>query len=382
MAKKQRKAKASTSTPAADLLPSVDERSALLIESDTVESEDETLCANNETTRARSNRKCISSFNLPAHWKVIVCVVAAITLQVLLVMTIRGGRRGSGESYFHDNVHENSKNNPIGNHPSTRSKYKKVQGMGFQIYTGAAPAYINVTTTDDEDNEDGFSLEKNPECLGHHSYGQLVGELAPHLQCYLGHDDPIKDIRKRIRIMEKAVDRAYELSDKNPETLKVFIAPEFYWRGINGAYMFRDEEANDPLFCGPICLLLKGLEDIVAQKRFEDWLFLFGTVIASETLPTEDPYDYLFYNFAPIYKGYDPAVMDHTGKRFLSPKRYVSSSDFLTPARHLNASIAKELVGEDLPEHDETVFNPHDHDRKRYDYDVWDNYREELNGLG
>jgi len=361
-----------------DLLPSVDERSALLIESDAVESEDETLCASNETT---TNRKCTSSFNLPAHWKVIVGVLAAITLQVLLVVTIRGGRRGSqtgGEAYFHDN----NEKYPIGNHPSTQSKYKKVQGMGFQIYTGAAPAYINVTTTDDDGNEDGFSLEKNPECLGHHSYGQLVGELAPHLQCYLGHDDPIEDIRKRIRIMEKAVDRAFELSDKNPETLKVFIAPEFYWRGINGAYMFRDEEANDPLVCGPICLLLKGLEGIVAQKRFEDWLFLFGTVIASETLPTEDPYDYLFYNFAPIYKGYDPAVMDHSGKRFLSPKRYVSSSDFLTPARHLNASIAKELVGEDLPEHDETVFNPHDFDRKRYDYDVWDNYREELNGLG
>ena len=70
-----------------------------------------------------------------------------------------------------------------------------------------------------------------------------------------------------------------------------------------------DEKADDPSICGPICHVLKGLEAMVAQERFEDWLFVFGTVIASESLPTQDPYDYLFYNFAPIYKGYNPAKL-------------------------------------------------------------------------
>jgi len=256
--------------------------------------------------------------------------------------------------------------------PSTRSKYKKVQGLGFQIYTGAAPAYVNST--------DG-TLIKNPECLGRHSYGSLVGEEHPHLQCYMGHDDPIEDIRRRIQIMEEAVDAAYDASDMDPETLKIFIAPEFYWRGIRGSYMFDDEKADDPSVCGPICLLLKGLEEIAAQERFENWIFVFGTVIASEVLPSEDPWDYLFYNFAPIYKGHS-AERNPQGKRFLSPKRYVSSSDFLTPARHMNATVAKELVGDELPEHDDTVFNPHDFDRHRYDNSMWDKYRDELTGLG
>jgi len=257
---------------------------------------------------------------------------------------------------------------------STRSKYKRVQGIGFQIYTGGAPAYLASNDTDHR--------IPNPECVGRASYGQVVGEDHPHLQCYVGHVDPMVDVQKRIEIMSDAIDRAYALADESEETLKVFIAPEFYWRGINGAYHFLDEAPDDPDICGPVCGLLKGMENIVAHKRFENWLFVMGTVIASETLPKADPYDYLFYNFAPLYKGYDPAKTGPRGKRYLVPKRYVSSSDFLTPQRHLDPSIFKELIGEALPEHDTTVFNPHDFDRRRYDYRVWDAYKGELNDLG
>jgi hypothetical protein len=83
-----------------------------------------------------------------------------------------------------------------------------------------------------------------------------------------------------------------------------------------------------------------------------------------------------------MYKGYDPATQSHVGKRFIVPKRYVSSSDFLTPQRHLNASIYKELIGEELPEHDTTVRNPFDFNQKRYDNDMWLQYKDELNVLG
>mmetsp|Transcript_20123 Transcript_20123/g.36522 ORF Transcript_20123/g.36522 Transcript_20123/m.36522 type:complete len:520 (-) Transcript_20123:50-1609(-) len=256
---------------------------------------------------------------------------------------------------------------------STRSKYRRVQGLGFQIYTGGAPAYIN---------NDTKHHVPNPECIGRFSYGQLVGEDHPHLQCYIGHENATVDVARRIEIMTDAIERAHDLADGDEETLKVFIAPEFYWRGVNGAYLFLDEAPGDPETCGPVCQLLVGMENIVAQKRFENWLFVMGTVIASEELPKADPFDYLFYNFAPLYKGYDPAKHDFRGKRFLVPKRYVSSSDFLTPRRHLDSSIFKELVGEELPEHDKTVYNPHDFDRRRYDYRAWDEYKEELDALG
>jgi hypothetical protein len=273
-----------------------------------------------------------------------------------------------------------SRRSALANTPSTYSKYKRVQGIGFQIYTGGAPAVLNQTVNDD----DTVVQQLNPECVGRRSYGQVVGEVAPELQCYLGYDDPMQDVQRRIEIMADAVEKAYELSARDdPETLKVFIAPEFFFRGVTGAYSFQyDEIPDDPSTCGPICQILQGMENIAAQKRFEDWIFLFGTIIASDALPSEDPFDFLFYNFAPLYKGYDPAKLDFTGKRFLLPKRYVSSSDFLTPQRHLNSTVFKQLIGEPLPDHDQTVYNPHDYDQKRYDQSMWKKYKDELNGLG
>lgn len=258
---------------------------------------------------------------------------------------------------------------------STNSKYKRVQGMGFQIYTGGAPALLH--------HSDGSSY-LNPECVGRSSYGQVVGEIAPELQCYIGLQDPMLDVRRRVEIMADAVEKAYELSaNDDAGTLKIFLAPEFFWRGLKGAYFFReDEQPEDPSICGPICQILMGLEGIAAQKRFEDWIFLFGTIIASDILPNDDPFDYEFYNFAPLYKGYDPDKMGFEGKRFLLPKRYVSSSDFLTPQRHLNSSVFKELLGTKLPQHQTTVYNPHDFDQKRYDNSMWKKYKEELSSLG
>lgn len=282
----------------------------------------------------------------------------------------------------------NNSNNNNGRVASTRSKYKQVQGMGFQIYTGGAPAFLNSTDGADGDDDDGSGQGvTNPECIGRSSYGQTFMEDAPVIQCYLGNDDAFIDVQQRLSIMQQAIERAHDLADDSPDVLKVFIAPEFFWRGIRGAYVMEEEDASDPTTCGPICKVLKGLETIVADERYENWLFLMGTVIAYETLPKGSEYDYLFYNFAPIYKGYNPAKMNHIGKRFLAPKRYVSSSDFMTPARYLNATIAKELVARGaLTEpwqqlDDEIIFNPHD-DRKVYDNDVWENYRDELNGLG
>jgi len=292
---------------------------------------------------------------------------------VLITLTDKRTVVVHDDSGYHSiNNHNNNinVNNPTSSYVPT-SKYKKVQGMGFQIYTGGAPAFLDENKT-----------VLNPECVDQASYGQVVGAEEgdpPMMQCYLGLDDPLEDARKRVEVMRAAVERAYQVADPNPQVLKLFLAPEFFFRGVHGAYVFNQMDEVD---CGPICVLLHGLEEIVADKRFENWLFLMGTVIASETLPQEDPYDYLFYNFAPLYKGYDPEKMSHRGKRFLVPKRYVSSSDFLTPHRFLNDTLAKQLLEDDLPEHDDTVFNPFDFSRKKYDQRMWQSYKDELDERG
>ena len=138
-----------------------------------------------------------------------------------------------------------------------------------------------------------------------HSYG--LASDSEEVQCYLGLEDAAEDVKRRLTIMTDAVNKAYDVSDKDDSVLKIFLAPEFYFRGVNGAYEFyMEEEEEEEGKCSDICQILVGLENIVADKRFENWLFLFGTVIASEALPTEDPFDYQFYNFAPLYKGFDP----------------------------------------------------------------------------
>jgi hypothetical protein len=102
-------------------------------------------------------------------------------------------------------------------------------------------------------------------------------------------------------------------------------------------------------------------------------------------LPKEDEWDYLFYNFAPVYKGYNPAKSGSKGKRFLVPKRYVSNLDFLTPERHFNDTMAKEIIqrdGQQQQASNTTVLNPYDLHKKKYDREMWHRYKDELNELG
>lgn len=222
------------------------------------------------------------------------------------------------------------------------------------------------------------------------SYG--LPEDSTDLQCYLGLEDTAADIHRRLTIMADAVDRAYDVSNKDDNILKIFIAPEFFFRGVNGAFEFHANETRRE--CSEICHILQGLENVVANKRFENWLFLFGTIIASETLPTEDTFDYQFYNFAPLYKGYDPAKYPNSssssrnGKNFIVPKRYVSNIDFLTPARDMkNQTMVMELLDSEDQQHqqhqlDKTLMNPHASGIKRYGADIWVKYKDELTSLG
>ena len=215
-----------------------------------------------------------------------------------------------------------------------------------------------------------------------HSYG-LAGD-SKEVQCYLGLEDTAKDVQRRLTIMADAVTKAYNVSDKDDSVLKIFLAPEFYFRGVNGAYEFyMEEEEEEEGKCSDICQILVGLENIVADKRFENWLFLFGTVIASEALPTEDPFDYQFYNFAPLYKGFDPETSKGIGKNFLVPKRYVSNIDFLSPIRYLantNKSMVMELLDDYEENLDEVVKNPERF--SRYGYDMWTEYKGQLTSYG
>jgi hypothetical protein len=304
---------------------------------------------------------------------------------------------------------------------SSPKSYTQFQALGLSLYTGGAPLYLPTTG------------KRNPECDGRHALGHLdqdddhqnaanTAEVndRDHLYCYLGHANDTVDVQHRLHIMRESVQRAHEVADPDPSVLKVFIAPEFFWRGQDGAYFFDDENdkdlPDDSSVCGEVCQVLSGLEDLTANSSYQDWLFLMGTVITAEKLPQNDTWDYLFLNFAPLYRGYDPNQTTHVGQRFLVPKRYVSNIDFLTPLRHYNATLARQIIDETaaaaeaeeedrheskrsshgngkedsssssaasaggLLINDTAVFNPF-LDRGRYSNHVWDSYKAELNRL-
>lgn len=88
---------------------------------------------------------------------------------------------------------------------------------------------------------------------------------------YLGVDDPVADIKKRCEITIAAMKQASTMAvEKAENVLKLFMAPEFYFRGQRGAYPF------DQIDSIPTQLLVE------AQKfEYADWLFVYGTAIGA-----------------------------------------------------------------------------------------------------
>lgn len=138
---------------------------------------------------------------------------------------------------------------------------------------------------------------------------------------YVGSGDAEKDIQKRCAIMKDAVNTAYsevEKCKKKPvvnvakgkskhnsadseDVLTVFMAPEFFFRGADGAYPLEEVETilpkmakvmrSDPVQKeeGPeppakqkearAAWEDKKYEDNAQFKKFKDWLFVYGTAI-------------------------------------------------------------------------------------------------------
>lgn len=257
--------------------------------------------------------------------------------------------------------------------PVTTSKYTKFQPLSFQLYTGGAPVKISL--------EDGTNAS-NLECSDLSTFGSFNGVM----HCYMGHKNNTHDVIDRLAIMEDAVERAYELSDKSADTLKVFVAPEFFFRGRNGAYIMRSDQESlfndvDGQCRSEVCQILMTLEKLVGNAKYEDWIFLFGTAVLSESLQVEDTWDYLFYNFGILFKGFDPDKTTHHGKRFLVPKRYVSNLDFLTPYRSI-VDTTREVYQSIVPDDEQAVLNPHNLKHEKYNRLIWHTYKEEIANLG
>lgn len=123
---------------------------------------------------------------------------------------------------------------------------------------------------------------KNVICLGY-----LVKTVYKQ---YKGETDDWNDMKNRNRDMIDAIRSAYSKEKaiahkkdySNEKILKIFMAPEFFFRGENGAYDFdvvngvkenERKKGKDGL--------LELLEKETNDPKYKDWLFVFGTAVCA-----------------------------------------------------------------------------------------------------
>jgi hypothetical protein len=97
---------------------------------------------------------------------------------------------------------------------------------------------------------------------------------------YLGAEKDTDDIAARLSIVETVLEKVITNTniDHSTTTLKVFTMPEFFWRGITGAYFNANKNAD-----AAYTLITEGLTAIIKNLNIdhENWLFLFGSILTT-----------------------------------------------------------------------------------------------------
>lgn len=166
--------------------------------------------------------------------------------------------------------------------------------------------------------------------------GAADDRIDVHSQCV--------DIEARIAFTANAIAQAKKSADASPDTLKIFMGPEFLFRGAGGAYLH--DVINGWTGAAPAEFglgapfnnkwdgLFGGLQQVAAHDDYKNWLFVFGTAISASfpTIKGSDGKYYLdltkpgeIYNSALIQLG----GSGNTAANYVSRKHYISGIDFL-----------------------------------------------------
>lgn len=128
----------------------------------------------------------------------------------------------------------------------------------------------------------GYSISTLPENISKVEQEYETGE-------YLGLPNSIEDIDARIVLLEKAIETARDKIDgmgkSSDPTLKVFVVPEFYFRGANGAYtdgMKIDRTlAMDSMkgWDDHLKYVEHEIQEIINKEEYDNWIFIIGTIL-------------------------------------------------------------------------------------------------------
>ncbi len=102
---------------------------------------------------------------------------------------------------------------------------------------------------------------------------------------YLGEENDKDDINARLEIVSQVLNQAIASGKicTDEDTLKVFTFPEFYWRGIKGAYYYSNSTYDDMYV-----FIQDGLGRIINQigskYNLNNSLFLFGSILTTHDI--------------------------------------------------------------------------------------------------
>ncbi|MCG8473635.1 MAG: hypothetical protein MI742_17525 [Desulfobacterales bacterium] len=146
----------------------------------------------------------------------------------------------------------------------------------------------------------------------------------PRQKDYPGLADPRADLHARCRVLADAMHATLKSPTYNPLAVKIFVAPEFFFRGGRaGAYDI-----------GLISDINGIMDSYVSGPMFKNWIMFMGTAIGS--LPGEDPDSMEVFNISLVRKG-GVKVAGKVGPQGLASqdkdsvliyKEYVSFVDF------------------------------------------------------
>jgi hypothetical protein len=154
--------------------------------------------------------------------------------------------------------------------------------------------------------------------------------------------EQINDIGERLQFTYNAMEKAVSLAAGSSSTLKVFMAPEFLYRGRGGAYIhdlisgwekapddFKVSAQEKGVWPG----LFGYLKRVSHDSRFEHWLFVFGTAI-SASFQTKSQNGKLVWDTTKTSEIYNTALIQrgglgHTDDSYASRKHYKATIDFI-----------------------------------------------------
>lgn len=118
---------------------------------------------------------------------------------------------------------------------------------------------------------------------------QLYGHLYIKKN-YAGLSNLQDDIQARIALIKRALEIAFSKASTDKSVLKVFMVPEFFFRGSEGAYLVDNVE-----------LIASKLSTLVEDSQWQDWLFVFGTILGF--CEQYNSTDKIVFNYSLIQKG-------------------------------------------------------------------------------